>query len=308
MRASINIFSSLRRAGCGRRPKDEVDHGRPAARSRARAGSEPEPHPGDRCGISGRHRRIPRRHLQLSLRPVGRGVLESTVDSGKVTLHPIKRLRTTLTYLAVALLGSDQERAAYRDAVNTSHRPVHSTAASPVEYHAFDADLQLRVAACLYWGIDDLYTRMHRPMDPRTAEALYRYAARLGTTLQMRPQMWPANRAEFQRYWNENLVERSIEPALRNYLSDLIDLAMLPRPVRFAFAPVQRFVVTGLLPQHLRDEMGMTWTERDQRRFDRLLRVIAAIHTRLPKSARMFPLNAYLFDLRRRLRLGRPLV
>lgn len=246
--------------------------------------------------------------LQLSLRPVGRGVLESTVDSGKVTLHPIKRLRTTLTYLAVALLGSDAERAAYRAAVNVSHRPVRSTAASPVKYNAFDPKLQLWVAACLYWGIDDLYTRMHGPMDPAAADAFYHYAARLGTTLQMRPEMWPANRAEFHRYWDENLKQRAIEPALRDYFEDLIDLKMMPRPVQAVFARLQRFVVTGLLPQHLRDEMGMTWTERDQRRFDRLLRAIAAVQTRLPRPVRMFPLNAYLLDLRIRMRLGKSLV
>ncbi|WP_067467724.1 oxygenase MpaB family protein [Nocardia amamiensis] len=246
--------------------------------------------------------------LQLSLRPVGRGVLESTVDSGKVTLHPVKRLRTTLTYLAVALLGSDAERAAYRAAVNVSHRPVHSTAASPVKYNAFDPNLQLWVAACLYWGIDDLYTRMHGPMDPATADAFYHYAARLGTTLQMRREMWPANRAEFQRYWDENLKQRAIEPALRDYFEDLIDLKMMPRPVQAVFARLQRFVVTGLLPQHLRNEMGMTWTERDQRRFDRLLRAIAAVQTRLPRPVRMFPLNAYLADLRIRMRLGKSLV
>ncbi|MEV2220436.1 oxygenase MpaB family protein [Nocardia vinacea] len=246
--------------------------------------------------------------MQLSLRPVGRGVLESTVDSGKVTLHPIKRLRTTLSYLAVALMGSDEERALYREAVNESHRPVRSTSASPVKYNAFDPTLQLWVAACLYWGIDDLYTRMHGPMNPDVAEDLYQYCARLGTTLQMRPEMWPANRAEFQRYWDENLPKRGIEPALRDYFDDLIDLKIMPRPVQFAFARLQRFVVTGLLPQHLRNEMRMTWSQRDQRRFDRLLRMISAVHTRLPKPVRMFPLNAYMFDVRRRIRLGKPLV
>lgn len=246
--------------------------------------------------------------MQLSLRPVGRGVLESTVDSGKVTLHPIKRLRTTLTYLAVALMGTDDERAAYRDAVNLSHRPVHSTATSPVKYNAFDPKLQLWVAACLYWGIDDMYTRMHGPMDPETAEAFYLYSARLGTTLQMRPEMWPTTRADFLAYWDENLATKSIEPALRHYFDNIIDLKMMPRPIQFAFAGLQRFIVAGLLPPHLRSEMRMTWTDRDQARFDRILRAIAAVHTRLPKQARMFPLNAYLLDLRVRRRLNKPLV
>ncbi|WP_194815323.1 oxygenase MpaB family protein [Nocardia sp. XZ_19_385] len=246
--------------------------------------------------------------MQLSLRPVGRGVLESTVDSGKVTLHPVKRLRTTLTYLAVALMGTDEERVAYREAVNESHRPVRSTATSPVKYNAFDPNLQLWVAACLYWGIDDLHTRIHGPMAPAMAEAFYQYCARLGTTLQMRPEMWPADRAAFQRYWDENLATKSIEPELRRYFNDMIDLTMMPRPIRLTFARLQRFIVTGLLPQHLRDEMRLAWTARDEARFERTLRTIAAVHTRLPKQARMFPMNAYLLDMRVRRRLGKPLV
>ncbi|MFQ6392053.1 oxygenase MpaB family protein [Nocardia sp. KC 131] len=246
--------------------------------------------------------------MQLSLRPVGRGVLESTVDSGKITLHPIKRLRTTLSYLAVALMGTDEERMRYREAVNESHRPVRSTSASPVEYNAFDPELQLWVAACLYWGINDLNERMRGPMDSDTADALYQFSSRLGTTLQMRQEMWPADRAAFQKYWDENLAEREIEPALRDYFNDLIDLKMLSRPSQLVFAGLQRFVVTGLLPQHLRDEMHLTWSDRDQRRFDRLLRGISAVQTRLPRKARLFPLNVYLYDLRRRMRRGKSLV
>lgn len=246
--------------------------------------------------------------MQLSLRPVGRGVLESTVDSGKVTLHPVKRLRTTLTYIAVAMMGSDTERAAYREAVNRSHRPVRSGPQSPVKYNAFDPKLQLWVAGTIYWGIDDLYTRMHGPLDPATAEALYQYSARLGTTLQMRPEMWPADRAEFYPWWEQNLAQHRIEPALREYFDGLIDLRMMPWPIRFTFAKVQRFIVAGLLPPHVRAEMRMTWTDQDQRRFDRLLRGISVVNSRLPKQARLFPLNVYLFDLRRRMRLGKPLV
>ncbi|RJO72762.1 DUF2236 domain-containing protein [Nocardia panacis] len=246
--------------------------------------------------------------MQLSLRPVGRGVLESTVDSGKITLHPMKRLRTTLTYIAVAMMGSEPERRAYRAAVNVQHRPVHSTEASPVAYNAFDPALQLWVAACLYWGVDDLHTRMYGPMDERTADAVYQYCARFGTTLQVRQDMWPADRTAFRQYWEENLRKQQIEPELRAYFDDLIDMKMLPLPIRLAFARLQRFAVGGLLPQHLRDEMRMTWTERDQRRFDRMLRAIGAVHGRMPEQLRMFPLNAYLYDMRRRLRSGRPLV
>ncbi|MEV6134707.1 oxygenase MpaB family protein [Nocardia sp. NPDC051990] len=246
--------------------------------------------------------------MQLSTLPVGYGVLESTVDSGKVMLHPIKRLRTTLTYLSVAMLGTDAERDAYRDAVNLSHRSVKSTAASPVQYNAFDPALQLWVAACLYWGARDLYERMHGPMNDADAEAFYRYGSRLGTTLQMHPESWPADRVAFDQFWTERLAKTAIDPPIRDYFNELIDLKMLPRPARLPFARFHRFVVTGLLPEQLRDQIGMTWTADDDRKLAGILRTLGSITARMPKQARMFPINAYLWDMRIRRRLGLHLV
>ncbi|MEV0359008.1 oxygenase MpaB family protein [Nocardia sp. NPDC050697] len=245
--------------------------------------------------------------MQLSHAPVAYGVLESSVDSGKVMLHPLKRLRTTLTYLAVALMGTDEERAVYREAVNTAHRSVRSSAQSPVKYNAFDPNLQLWVAACLYYGVIDIERRLHGEWDDATADTFYRYAARLGTSLQMRPDMWPADRAAFAEYWETGLAARAIDDRTREYFDTLIDLHMLPKPLR-AFAPVQRFLVTGLLPPRLREQMGMTWSEREERRLALLMRAIGASQRKLPTALRLFPMNFYLADFRLRRRLGKPLV
>ena len=65
---------------------------------------------------------------------VAYGVMESKVEGGRVDAHPFKRGRTTMTYLAVAAFGTDDDRAAYREAVNGAHRQVRSTDASPVKY------------------------------------------------------------------------------------------------------------------------------------------------------------------------------
>jgi uncharacterized protein (DUF2236 family) len=222
-------------------------------------------------------------------------------------VHPWKRLRTTLTYLAVAMMGTDEDRAAYRAAVDGAHRSVHSEPGAPVKYNAFDPKLQLWVAACLYWGIVDLEQRLHGPLDEDTADVLYQYAARLGTTLQMRPEMWPADRKAFQQYWDTNLAAKTIDARTRTYFDSLIDLKMVAKPLRI-FAPVQRLFVTSLLPQHLRDEMRMSWSPRQERFANLLLRLIGTVHRRLPKPARLFPMNACLYDMRRRHRRGTPLV
>ena len=70
--------------------------------------------------------------MQMSWPDVGHGVVESKVDSGNLMKHPWKRARTTFQYLAVAILGSVQDRA--RDPRGgrrcTPARQVH--AAKPV--------------------------------------------------------------------------------------------------------------------------------------------------------------------------------
>ena len=48
--------------------------------------------------------------MQLARPGVGYGVLESRVESGRADLHPIKRARTTFTYLAVAVAGTETQK------------------------------------------------------------------------------------------------------------------------------------------------------------------------------------------------------
>src|SRR5436190_17420976 len=132
--------------------------------------------------------------MQLARPGVGYGVLESRVESGRVDLHPIKRARTTFTYLAVATQGSPEQKAAFRRAVNRAHAQVYSTDESPVKYHAFDKNLQLWVGACLYKGAVDVYRLFVGEMDEETAKRHCRERMPLGTTRQVPDEMWPTDR------------------------------------------------------------------------------------------------------------------
>ncbi|MGW0248480.1 oxygenase MpaB family protein [Nocardia goodfellowii] len=247
--------------------------------------------------------------MQLSLPPVGRGIVESTVESGRYSLHPRKRTRTTLTYLAVAMLGTDDERAAYREATNTSHRHVRSGPDSPVRYNAFDPDLQRWVAACLYRGAADSLTLLFGSMDDEFADELYRESSRFGTTLQMPPQMWPRDRAAFAEYWESQLPKISFDEEVKAYLlSQVVDLGPYRRRERLAFRALNRFFTTGFLPQHFRDELGLDWGPRRQRAFELIMRSIGAIMRILPPRWRLYPLDRHLRDMRRRRALGKPLV
>ena len=243
--------------------------------------------------------------MQLSWPEVGHGVLESTWERGALTQHPFKRARTTFTYLAVSLLGTDEDHKAFRKEVNRQHAKVFSQPGEKVEYKALDPRLQTWVAACLYYGTIDMITRMHGPLPDAEADALYAHCARFGTTLQMPADAWPADRAAFDDYWEQSLAEVDIDPDMAAYLMHLTRLKNFPAPLRL-MAPFLVFVTTGFLPQQFRTALGLTWSARKERRFDRLMRTVGWVERRLPRTLAIFPFNLWLTDMRLRRRFGRP--
>lgn len=254
--------------------------------------------------------------MQLSRLPVGHGVARSKVESGRVDKHPVKRLRTTSAFLVVALLGTEEERLALRAEINRAHTLVRSDPGDPVAYNAFDPELQLWVAACLYKGIEDIYALLYGAADrDRLDNHLYPYAKRLGTTLQVTEEMWPADRAAFEAYWNKGVADIEMDDLTRAYLLTVADLSflvaplgILGAPLRPLLRPIGRFFALGFLPEPFRQELGLAWSDRRQRRFDGVMGVAFGVTRKLPRPVRQFPLNFYLWDTRRRIRRGRPVV
>ncbi len=245
--------------------------------------------------------------MQLSRPEVGYGVMNSRVHSGSALRHPVKRARTTFTYIAVAMLGTDEERTVFRRAVNGQHAQVVSTPEEPVDYHAMDPELQTWVAACLYVGTRDIAERLHGRLPEEEADGLYAHCARFGTTLQMPAAAWPADRAAFERYWQRERRRIHVDAAVRAYLLRLL--------TQGATGPLGRFVVgrhlfatRGFLPPEFREAMGLPWSSDDQARFERLTRRAGRLERALPLAFRTLPFDLLLRDLRRRVRSGVPLV
>jgi uncharacterized protein (DUF2236 family) len=247
--------------------------------------------------------------MQLARPGVGYGVLESRVESGRVDLHPIKRARTTFTYLAVAADGSDEQKAAFRRAVNRAHAQVYSTKESPVFYNAFDPELQMWVGACIYKGIVDIYRIFVGEIDEEATERLFEEGISLGTMLQVPREMWPADQAAFDRYWEDSMAEVHIDDTVRQYLWPIaagrVRGARLPAALQRRFDDFNLLITTGFLPQHFRDEMRLEWNPQMQRRFDRLMKGIRTVNNLMPRFIREFPFNVLLKDLDWRIRTGR---
>ena len=246
--------------------------------------------------------------MQLSSPGVGHGVVESPVDTGNVFVHPFKRARTTGTYLAAATLGTDDDRALIRAEVDKVHARVRSSPSSALSYNAFDPKLQLWVAACLYRYYVDMHESLYGPLDEEAADAIYRDAGKLGTTLQVPASMWPADRTAFAEYWKRSLDDLRIDPPVREHLHGVAALAFLPTPLRLLAGRFNLFATTGFLSDEFREHMCLSWTPRQQRRFDWLLSGLRVADRVIPRDLWILGYQLYLWDMRTRARLGRPVV
>ena len=169
---------------------------------------------------------------------------------------------------------------------------MHSIGTSPA-YNAFTPELQLWVAATLYESATHLHGLLYGPLDDDTADDIYREYSRLGTSLQVPPQLWPEDRAAFRRYWNEQLALLTTDAATRAVAHELLHSRTAPFWYRAAL-PLARLVTAGLLPPHVRELFDFPWSARRQRRFDRVLGGIRLIYPRLPRVLRHWPKNHYL--------------
>jgi uncharacterized protein (DUF2236 family) len=220
--------------------------------------------------------------LQLAEPGVGRGVAEHST----FTDRPINRLKGTLTYVYAVVYGTDEQVKEVRRRVNRAHAPVRRAAddESP-GYNAYDAGLQLWVAATLYDTALTIIEKIYGPLDDESADAMYRDYAKLGTALQLPAHMWPEDRAAFGRYWDGKMrALRADENAVRFGRG-----LLYPKRAALwylAIMPFARFLTAGLLPDQLRRDFGLAWSHRHERRFNRTFKILAVTYPKLPQGIR----------------------
>lgn len=233
--------------------------------------------------------------LQMAEPGVGHGVSEHST----VLRRPLDRLRTTMTYVYAVTLGTPEEKQAIVRLTNKAHVPVRTDS-----YNAFDPELQLWVAATLYKNGAVLYERFFGPLDEETAERIYQQSAVFGTALQVKPEMWPATRAEFEQYWEHKLETLQVDDQVRAFVHDLLTGGDSPLPVKM-MAPLIRFVTTGMLPERMRGEFGLAWNPVAQAGFDLMMAALPPVYRLVPRPIRWLPSTYYLWDMRRRLKSNR---
>lgn len=228
--------------------------------------------------------------LQVANPAVGRGVARHS----DFAANPLLRLRNTLTYIYVIAYGTPDEIARITGLVNATHTRVRGSS-----YDAVDPELQLWVAATLYDTAITLHEQIFGPLTPDDADAVYQDYAVLGSALQMPRELWPADRNAFRGYWDAATAALHTDDETRAIARDVLHPSRVPLWLR-AIMPFARLVTAGLLTTEQRVLYGLAWSERDQERYDRAIRMTAALYPRLPKRLRCWPRDHYLRQFRAR--------
>lgn len=219
--------------------------------------------------------------LQIASPVVGAGVAAHSAFAS----DPMRRLRHTLSYVYAVTLSPDELAGIAARFVDRAHEGVPG---------ARDPEHQLWVAATLYRVGVDLHERLHGPLAPHVADAVYAANARLGTALQLPPDAWPADRAAFERYWSASIPRLRVTEEARRVAAELLHSRGIPWWAR-AGMPAVRVLTAGLLPASVREQFGMRLRPRA---FALTLGAVRLLVRLAPRRLRALPSRRLLAALR----------
>ncbi|WP_051571756.1 oxygenase MpaB family protein [Cryptosporangium arvum] len=203
-------------------------------------------------------------------------------------------IRSLPQILGVVYDGPEAHATAER--IRRYHEPIGGLDDQGRRYHALDPDTYYWAHAtfvrAIFFGIEIGGTIL----TPEQKEQLYResvdWYAMYGLT--MRPV--PADYAAFFEYWDRTCAS-VLEPtpaalrllALFDHFGD-VTYPGVPRWIwRLGaplIAPPLRWLNYGVFPPVVREKLGITWTARDQRRFERVMRTMSVVWSRMPPRIR----------------------
>lgn len=189
---------------------------------------------------------------------------------------PMRRLHNTLRYVYAVGLGSEAQVRVVAAAVDRRHRGIPG---------ASEATHQLWVAATLYEIGRSVHERVYGPTASDVADEIYRANARLGTTLQLPPGDWPADRSAFARYWTDSVAALQVGDEARAISHELLHSRAIPWWTRPAM-PLVRVLTAGLLPDPVREAYRLPHRPR---RFRAAIALVRAVTRVTPRRLRELP-------------------
>jgi uncharacterized protein (DUF2236 family) len=207
------------------------------------------------------------------------------------TLAPVRRLHGTVTAMLGLTFGSDEDQARVIAHIRGIHTQVHGTLRETVgpypagtRYSAEDPALVLWVHATLIDTSVRVYEALVGELTPADRDEYCRASAGVAVALGAVPEAVP-------RSWDPMcaLVETTLRSGSLVVGADARELAraLLHSRVISMTGPLawaSRQLTTGWLPDGLRQQYGLSWDARHQRRLQRLVRTIRRLRPWMPDA------------------------
>jgi len=204
----------------------------------------------------------------------------------------VQRLRHTVRAMLDLTFGTPADRQRTLDKIMAIHKRVNGVLPEDVgpfpagtRYSAEDPDLVLWVHATLIESVPMFYQMLVAPMTREQRDAYCSEAAAVAIALGARPDEVPTTGAALDAYLARTYASGVIVPGKQ--AKELAEAVLSP-PFGPLAAPgtfANRLLTLGTLPAALRTQYGFDWSDRDQRRFERLVAAIARVRRALPPAA-----------------------
>lgn len=220
--------------------------------------------------------------LQLAHPHVAAGVAEHS----DFQHNPFKRLQGTLEAVYTMVYGP----ADLADGVGERVQWIHTFVRSDV-YEANDPANLLWVHATLLDSALSCYEAVVRPLTEVERETYYQEMVVVAERFGCPRDKQPATHADFQDYWDKQVATMTVSDEGRKLVRDVIEprlplrLDVPLRPALNAF----RIATLGSTPEAIRAQLGYSWSERDQRRYDRIYAFARGYHRVVPRWLRVGP-------------------
>ncbi|OLF06380.1 hypothetical protein BLA60_32660 [Actinophytocola xinjiangensis] len=213
----------------------------------------------------------------------------------------VGRARRSIASVMTWVYGG-QDALSEADRLRTMHAPLTTTAPDGVRHRALASGpwAWILLTAPYAYSTGARYFSRH-PLTPADAEAFYAELRQLMRNLHVAEKEIPPTYTAYQAKFDDMLANTLVaHPTVYEFLHASRRIPPPPalpaalRPLwRAATAlpgRVQHFVTVGTLPEPARQILGLTWTDRDERRLRRLGRVVATVVPLLPERLRYFPI------------------
>ncbi len=217
--------------------------------------------------------------LQVAHPAVAQGVQ----DHSEFKKNPFKRLQGTVEATYAVVFGSRELAAG----VGRRIQRIHDHVTGP-GYSANDPSNLLWVHATLMDTALRCYEELVEPLSDEDAEAYYDEMKQVAVAFGVGLEHQPATLADFRRYF-AGTVEAMQVTAVGRDLAGFILEPRLPLRLDVPLLPVlrlQRLFTMGSLPEAVRSQLGIPWSETDQARYEQARRRVRRLFDALPRQVR----------------------